>query len=203
MIRSLRFACPRAWSLVVPLVPLVLFAGCRSSSSSRNYGESGGGCCRGSTPNNPPAIANRVSTPVVDFTPAASKSRNASAATYSSPSSTSASPEGLYGGQISCPVTGEPLGSMGTPIPVTVKGQTIYVCCRGCVAKVQADPNGYLRKVSAQRGGQSRGTSSPSSSFSQSNSSLRGSGGSCCHSGGGESRGGGCCGHGGGGCCGR
>jgi hypothetical protein len=41
---------------------------------------------------------------------------------------------------------------MGTPIPVTVKGQTIYVCCRGCVAKVQRDPDAFLRKVAAERG---------------------------------------------------
>lgn len=47
---------------------------------------------------------------------------------------------------------------MGTPIPVTVKGQTLYVCCRGCVTKVQNDPDGYLRKVQAERGEQSRGT---------------------------------------------
>ncbi|MHB1426477.1 MAG: hypothetical protein ACYC3I_25225 [Gemmataceae bacterium] len=73
---------------------------------------------------------------------------------------------------------------MGTPIPVTVKGQTIYVCCRGCVAKVERDPDTYLRKVQAERDGKPQGTSS------QSNSSSR-SGGGCCHSGGG----GGCCGH--------
>ncbi len=30
-----------------------------------------------------------------------------------------------------CPVTGEPNGSMGDSIPVTVDGQTLYVCCRG------------------------------------------------------------------------
>lgn len=89
-----------------------------------------------------------------------------------------------YGGQTICPVTGAPLGSMGTPIPVTVKGQTIYVCCQGCVAKVQRDPDTYLRKVQAERNGQSHNTSSPSNS-----SSLSGGGG-CCHGGGGC-----CCGH--------
>ena len=60
--------------------------------------------------------------------------------------------QGLYGGQKTCPVTGHELGSMGAPIPVTVKGQTIYVCCRGCVAKVQRDPDTFLRKVEAERG---------------------------------------------------
>ena len=32
-----------------------------------------------------------------------------------------------------CPVTGDPLGSMGPPVPVTVGGETAYVCCEGCV----------------------------------------------------------------------
>ena len=59
-----------------------------------------------------------------------------------------------YGGQKLCPVTDEELGSMGAPIPVMVRGQTIWVCCRGCVAKVQRDPNKYLRKVEAERAGQ-------------------------------------------------
>jgi len=32
-----------------------------------------------------------------------------------------------------CPVTGEPLGSMGKPIKVTVAGRSLFVCCQGCV----------------------------------------------------------------------
>jgi len=58
------------------------------------------------------------------------------------------------GGQKTCPVTGEPLGSMGPPVPVTVKGQTIYVCCAGCADTVQAEPDLYLAKVMQERGGQ-------------------------------------------------
>jgi len=58
-----------------------------------------------------------------------------------------------YGGQKTCPVTGEDLGSMGTPIPVTVKGQTIYVCCQGCAGKVRKDPDAYLAKVIGERQG--------------------------------------------------
>lgn len=56
-----------------------------------------------------------------------------------------------YGGQKTCPVTGEELGSMGKPIPVTVKGQTVYVCCRGCAAKAQADPDKTLAAVANER----------------------------------------------------
>ena len=58
------------------------------------------------------------------------------------------------GGQKTCPVTDEALGSMGPPIPVTVKGQTIYVCCEGCVKMVQGDPDQYIAKVMRERGSQ-------------------------------------------------
>lgn len=50
-----------------------------------------------------------------------------------------------------CPVTGEELGSMGRPIPVNVRGRTIYVCCEPCVNAVRRDPDKYLRKVDAER----------------------------------------------------
>ena len=61
---------------------------------------------------------------------------------------------GSYGGQKTCPVTGEALGSMGPPISVTVKGQTIYVCCQGCAETVQTDSDAYLAKVMRERSGQ-------------------------------------------------
>lgn len=31
-----------------------------------------------------------------------------------------------------CPVTGQALGSMGDPVPVTIEGQVIYLCCASC-----------------------------------------------------------------------
>ena len=31
-----------------------------------------------------------------------------------------------------CPVSGEPLGSMGTPIKITVDGRHLFICCKGC-----------------------------------------------------------------------
>jgi hypothetical protein len=58
-----------------------------------------------------------------------------------------------YGGQKTCPVTDEKLGKMGPPVQVTIKGQTIFVCCRGCVKTVQGDPDQYLAKVLRERGG--------------------------------------------------
>ncbi len=46
--------------------------------------------------------------------------------------------------QKNCPVSGQPLGSMGKPIAMSIRGQTIYVCCEGCIAKVNANPEKYL-----------------------------------------------------------
>ncbi|MCB9920930.1 MAG: hypothetical protein H6822_02040 [Planctomycetaceae bacterium] len=54
-------------------------------------------------------------------------------------------------GQKLCPVTGEPLESMGGAIPVTVKGATIKVCCQGCVKAVNKDPDKYLAIVHAEQ----------------------------------------------------
>ncbi|MCA9036843.1 MAG: hypothetical protein KDA91_17030 [Planctomycetaceae bacterium] len=60
-------------------------------------------------------------------------------------------------------MTGEELGSMGPPIPVTVSGRTIQVCCQACVAAVQRSPEKYLQRVAEEIGAlpfdPSRGTS--------------------------------------------
>src|SRR3954464_10884437 len=46
-----------------------------------------------------------------------------------------------------CPDSGEPLGSMGVPIKVMVKGQPVFVCCKGCEKGVLEDPDATLKKV--------------------------------------------------------
>lgn len=56
-----------------------------------------------------------------------------------------------YGGQRTCPVMGDKLDSMGPPVAVTVKGEKIFVCCQGCIAKVKGNPDMYLAKVMAER----------------------------------------------------
>lgn len=70
-----------------------------------------------------------------------------------SPATLPPTPAARHGGQTRCPVMGDLLGEMGDPIPVAVKGQTVYVCCKGCVAKVQRDPDKYLAVVAAERAG--------------------------------------------------
>ncbi len=46
-----------------------------------------------------------------------------------------------------CPVTDEPLGSMGVPIKVTVAGQDVFICCAGCQNSLENDPEKYLAKI--------------------------------------------------------
>ena len=53
----------------------------------------------------------------------------------------------LAGKQKTCPVTGAPLGSMGVPCKVTVKGQTVFLCCAGCEEKLRKDADKYLAKL--------------------------------------------------------
>lgn len=47
-----------------------------------------------------------------------------------------------------CPVSDEVLGSMGTPIKVTVEGQDVYICCEGCRKSLEENPKKYLEKLS-------------------------------------------------------
>ena len=46
-----------------------------------------------------------------------------------------------------CPVSRKPLGSMGTPVKVVVGDKPIYLCCKGCIKKVQAEPAKYLAMI--------------------------------------------------------
>lgn len=52
--------------------------------------------------------------------------------------------------QAVCPVSGEPLGSMGVPHKIVVKGQPVFLCCIGCQSKVSDDPDGVLGKRAPQ-----------------------------------------------------
>lgn len=47
-----------------------------------------------------------------------------------------------------CPVSDQPLGSMGKPIKVTVKGQDVLLCCSGCESQIKENPEKYLAKLS-------------------------------------------------------
>ncbi len=49
--------------------------------------------------------------------------------------------------QKTCPVADMPLGSMGTPIKIDVKGKPVFICCKGCRARLLKEPEKYLKKL--------------------------------------------------------
>jgi hypothetical protein len=49
--------------------------------------------------------------------------------------------------QQKCPIAGEPLGSMGVPVKLMVKGQPVFICCAGCKKAVDKNPDAALAKV--------------------------------------------------------
>jgi hypothetical protein len=54
--------------------------------------------------------------------------------------------------QARCPVTGKPLGSMGTPSRLVVAGRIVFLCCEGCEGKMKAEPARYLAKLARSEG---------------------------------------------------
>jgi YHS domain-containing protein len=59
----------------------------------------------------------------------------------------SAEDQKLAAAQKICPVSGEELGAMGTPVKVTAEGQTAFLCCEGCQKKFEREPAKYLAKL--------------------------------------------------------
>ncbi len=49
--------------------------------------------------------------------------------------------------QTTCPVMG---GKIDKKLYVDVNGKRIYVCCKGCIKLVKADPAKYLKKLHKQ-----------------------------------------------------
>jgi membrane fusion protein, copper/silver efflux system len=50
-----------------------------------------------------------------------------------------------------CPITDEPLGVMGTPVKVMVKGRPVFVCCKGCDEEALEKGEEMLRKVDERK----------------------------------------------------
>jgi hypothetical protein len=49
--------------------------------------------------------------------------------------------------QKTCPVSGELLGLMATPIKVDVEGHTVFICCPSCKDPLLEKPDEYLAKL--------------------------------------------------------
>src|SRR5207302_11335623 len=46
-----------------------------------------------------------------------------------------------------CPVTLEPLGSMGPPQRVVLEGRAVFICCKGCEKALRKEPAKYLSRL--------------------------------------------------------
>ena len=55
--------------------------------------------------------------------------------------------------------TDERLGSMGPPLKLDVKGQAVFVCCKGCKRKAEADPDKTLAAIAALKAKKAAGAS--------------------------------------------
>ena len=45
----------------------------------------------------------------------------------------------------------ERLGAMGTPLKLDIKGNPVFVCCKGCEKKALKNPDDTLEKVAAMK----------------------------------------------------
>jgi len=54
----------------------------------------------------------------------------------------------LVDAQDYCPVMPEKrLGEMGVPVKIELKGQPVFLCCKGCKRTAESDPDGTLKVV--------------------------------------------------------
>lgn len=50
-------------------------------------------------------------------------------------------------GNIVCPVSGKPIGSMGEGVIYTHNGKAYHLCCPGCIDEFKAQPDYYIKKL--------------------------------------------------------
>ena len=68
--------------------------------------------------------------------------------TFSVVSNAPAKKRAAVEGQKYCAVANNSLlGSMGAPVELSIDGQSVYLCCKGCAKKAQANPDETLAKV--------------------------------------------------------
>lgn len=90
--------------------------------------------------------------PVLAFTlNSCNEDENASGHDHSGHDHSSAEPTQVDGDYplTTCVVSGEPLGSMGTPIEVTHEGTTVKLCCKSCIDDFNATPEIFIAKLKA------------------------------------------------------
>jgi YHS domain-containing protein len=51
-----------------------------------------------------------------------------------------------------CPVSGRPIGVMGPGVEQVYNGKIYHLCCGGCIATFNSDPDKYSKIAEAQAG---------------------------------------------------
>ena len=100
--------------------------------------------------NEPAAPKQSAPAPAAPADPATSSSA-ASAKVSAALASLSSDDRRLAMDQKICPVSGEELGSMGTPIKLTAGGRDVFICCEGCKEPLEKEPAKYLAKLDAPK----------------------------------------------------
>lgn len=50
-----------------------------------------------------------------------------------------------------CPISGEALGTKGLPVKLMIQDEPVFLCCKECVEKANANPDDTLKKVANLR----------------------------------------------------
>jgi hypothetical protein len=104
--------------------------------------------CLGFTLLFPAALVGCTSEPAAPPTPAMSEADKAKDI-ESAMAKLSPEDRALAEAQKVCPVSGEPLGSMGAPIALEVNGRKVFICCDSCRQPMADEPEKYLTKLPA------------------------------------------------------
>jgi hypothetical protein len=98
-----------------------------------------------------------VAVPATDSAPQASQPDEEVAAVRAK---LSAEDHAMVDAQEWCAVsTDERLGAMGPPLKLDIKGESVFVCCKGCKRKAEADPDKTLATVASLKANKAAGVS--------------------------------------------
>jgi hypothetical protein len=127
----------RRTACLAAAVPLVL-AGCGGAEKPPAQG----------TPPAAPRAAAKAPAPEAKPAPPADDKAAEEAALADNLAKLSPEDRKLAEAQRFCAVQDEDrLGSMGTPLKLMIKGQPVFLCCKGCRKQALADPDATLAKV--------------------------------------------------------
>ncbi len=97
----------------------------------------------------PAGSAESSPAPAVGFQPTAAESKPLAKADPEGLKELSPADRALAEKQATCPVSKEPLGSMGKPVKVIVGNRTVFLCCSGCEEDFRREPDKYLAQLGA------------------------------------------------------